>query len=86
MLPEELARLLDPLGKQLEARVRQALVLLLIQDDEISSRKGAEILGITWDEMVELMSEHGVPYFRQTAEELRAEVETMETLLRDKGR
>ena len=86
-LPEELARLLDPNGKRLDERVRQALVLLLIQEDEISSRKGAELLGISWDEMLDLMSKHDIPYFRQSVEDLRAEVKAAEeALLQNKSR
>jgi len=86
-LPEELARLLDPNGKRLDERVRQALVLLLIQEDEISSRKGAELLGISWDEMLDLMSKHDIPYFRQSVEDLRAEIGAAEeALLQNKSR
>jgi predicted HTH domain antitoxin len=85
-LPAELAKLLDPKGRQLEARVQQAVVLQLIHEDVISSGKGAELLGISKDEMRSMMSEHGIPYFRLSPEELAAEVDAAEALRSDTGR
>jgi hypothetical protein len=45
------------------------------------------LLGISWDEMLDLMSKHDIPYFRQSVEDLRAEVKAAEeALLQNKSR
>lgn len=75
VLPPELAELLDPTGADVPARAREALVLHLFQQQVISSRKAAELLGISWDAFLELLSERDIPYFQQTIEEVLQDAE-----------
>lgn len=72
-LPEELARWLDPSGADLAGRVLEALVLQLFQDRAISSSRAAELLRMTEDDFLELLAQHGIPYFNQTIEEVLAD-------------
>ena len=74
-VPEDVTKLLDPEGTEVDARVREALVLYLYQRQEISSRTGAELLGISWDAFRKLLSERDIPYFQQTAEEVLHDAE-----------
>lgn len=75
-LPPALAQFLDPTGADLGARVREALVLHLFQQDVISSGKAAELLGISWDAFRELHQQYGIPHFRQTIEEVLHDAES----------
>jgi predicted HTH domain antitoxin len=74
-LPADLVDLLDAAGEDVSRGVEEALVVELIRKTRISTGKGAEILGITKDEMRDLMWEHGIPYFRQTFEEVLQDAE-----------
>lgn len=74
-LPEELARQLDPSGKQLGRRILELALLRLVQDGVISSGKAAEVLGVPLADFWRLMHQHRVPYFDLTPEELREELE-----------
>lgn len=69
-IPEEMIKLLDATGDDLEARVRETLLLHLFHQGAVSSRKAAELLGISWDAFLDLLREHEIPYFDMTEEEL----------------
>lgn len=85
-LPEELTKLVDPSGVKVEARVREALVLFLFEHGTISSRKGAVLLGISWDGFLELLRERKIPYFQQTIEEVLEDAEVSASVRPDDGR
>lgn len=69
-LPDDVANLLDPGDGAIQARVREALVLYLFEQEIISSGKGAELLAIPRHEFLDLLYKRGIPYFRQTIEEV----------------
>ena len=73
-LPAEFAQLLDPTGSDVDARVREALVIHLVREGRISSGRGAELLGMPKDAFRELLWQHGVPYSDLTYEELLEDV------------
>lgn len=73
-LPDELVQLLNKTGDDLSARVREALVLHLFQESTISGGKAAQLLGISKDAFRDLHQRHGIPYFRQTPQELVEEI------------
>jgi predicted HTH domain antitoxin len=73
-LPEALAHKLDPSGVEVGRRILELVLLRLVQDGEISSGKGAEVLGISKQEFRALLREHKIPYFNLTPEELRKEL------------
>ncbi len=77
-LPPELADLLAPMDADWSEKVKDALVIHLFQQEVISSGKAAELLGISWDAFRELHQAHGIPYFRQTPEELMEDLRVSE--------
>lgn len=85
-LPDEIAQLLDPTGSNLDARVREALVLELFREGAISAGKAAELLGISQDAFRELHQRHGIPYFRQTIEEVLSDAEVLASARPDRPR
>jgi len=69
-LSADLARLVDPTGSDVAARVRETLVLALFRDGVISSGRSAELLGISKDQFLDLLGERDIPYLDQTYEEI----------------
>ena len=74
-LPAELVDLLKAGEGDVNVRVQQALVLQLFQEGVISSGKAAEMLHIAKDSFRSLLTERGIPYFHQTAEEVARDAE-----------
>lgn len=74
-LPEELARRLDPSGTDVAGRILEALVIQLVQQDAISSGKGAELLGILKRDFRRLLRQRGVSYMDLSEEEFLADLE-----------
>jgi predicted HTH domain antitoxin len=83
-LNAELIERLDPTGSNVAAQVEEAVALDLILRDEISSGKAAELLNVSKDRIRELLWQRGVPYFRQTIEEVLRDVETARALAKDR--
>jgi predicted HTH domain antitoxin len=65
--------------ERLEARLRELIVLQLFREGRISSGKGAELLGISKLEFIQLLARHGIPYFTEAPEELISEVRTLQS-------
>ena len=76
-LPEEL---LDSLGSQqaVEKKVLEALVLMLVQEGTTSASHGAELLGISYHDMLDLMAEHNVPLVNYGAEAVDRGIDALE--------
>ena len=72
-LPPELTDLLVRAGHDLDSKVCEALVLQLYLEDEISSGRAAELLGISKDAFRALLSSRGIPSFRQSAADVLSE-------------
>jgi len=79
--PRDLLGALEVPQEQLEARLRELIVLQLFREGRISSGKGAELLGLSKWEFIQLLARHGLSYFTESPEELVAEVEMLEQLL-----
>ena len=74
-VPEELVKLLGS-PEHAAARAREALVLDLLRQAEISQGKAAELLGINRYQMLDLMALHKIPSGPRTAEEMDQDIET----------
>ncbi|MGC9399876.1 MAG: UPF0175 family protein [Anaerolineae bacterium] len=84
-LPRDLLGALEVPQAQMEARLRELIALELFREGRISSGKGAELLGVSKLAFIQLLSQHGIDYFTESPEELKAEVAMLEQLLGDDG-
>lgn len=84
-LPRDLLGVLEVPQEQLEARLRELIALQLFREGRISSGKGAELLGLSKLEFIQLLARHGLSYFTESPEELAAEVKMLEQLLGEPG-
>jgi predicted HTH domain antitoxin len=73
-LGEELGALVAELGQPVEQVAREIIVLELYRRNLISSGKAAALLGVPRLDFIQRASELGVPYFRFTEDEWKAEV------------
>lgn len=69
----------------MEARLQELIALELFREGRISSGKGAELLGLSKLEFIQLLAQHGIAYFTESPEELAAEVQMLERLLDKPG-
>lgn len=79
-LEDELLELLRQLNQPLPLVAREILVLELYRRSIISSGKAAELLGVSRQELIQRASELGIPYFRFTDEDWKAEVAESERI------
>ena len=78
-VPESMAKYTVS-GNEKTDLVRNAMILYpYIQNDTMSHGKAAEILGIHKMDLIALYSNLGLPYFNQTADELRSDVEALKS-------
>ncbi|GIV79516.1 UPF0175 family protein [Litorilinea aerophila] len=81
--PRDLLGALEIPQEQLEARLRELIALQLFQEGRVSSGKGAELLGVSKLEFIQLLARHGLFYFMETPEELVSEVNMLEQLFHE---
>jgi predicted HTH domain antitoxin len=80
-LPEEVVELLGS-REDGSAAVRQALVLDLLRNGEVSQGRAARLLGITHRDILDLMARYCIPSGPETVEELREEIENARRYMR----
>ena len=79
-LDQDLVELLDELQRPPEQAARELIVLGLYAQDRLSGGRAAEFLGLTREGFIRLASERGIPYFRLSGDELRAEIDASKDL------
>lgn len=79
-LEDELLELLAQLNQPLPGVAREILVLELYRRSIVSSGKAAELLGLSRQELIQRASGLGIPYFRFTNEDWKAEVAESERI------
>ena len=84
-IPRDLIGALDVPETQLEAQILELVALELFRQERISTGKGAELLKISKWELIQLLAQHDIPYFTESADELAAEVATAQSLLNRQG-
>ncbi len=72
-LPRDLLVALNVPVEQIGAKVKEWLVLALVQDGQISTGKAAEILGMTKGQCIAMLSQHRIPYLDWDTNELADE-------------
>jgi predicted HTH domain antitoxin len=75
-IPPHLLDLLGPTAEEQACRIRELVAVELFRREEISGGKVREILGLSWDQFMDLLREQGVPYLDLSEEELRKDLET----------
>jgi predicted HTH domain antitoxin len=80
-LPRDLLGALDVPQVEVEARLRELIALELFRERRISSGKGAELLGVSKAEFVQLLARHDIDYFVESPEELAEEIAELARIL-----
>lgn len=72
-LPDEI---LDQLrAEEIEAKVKEALVMEFLREYRLSQGKAAELLGLDRHKLFDLMAKYRVPVIDLTPEELKSELQ-----------
>ena len=77
-LPRDLLGALNLSPIQLGRKTKEALVLELFREGQISAGKGAEILGLTKIQFIDLLARRGIPYLDMEPGELAEDVAAAE--------
>jgi predicted HTH domain antitoxin len=72
-LPDELFAQLR--NEEIEAKVKEALVMELLREHRLSQGKTSEILGLERHDLLDLMTKYRVPVIDLAAEELKGELQ-----------
>ncbi len=72
-LPDEIFAQLE--GREIERRVKEALVMDLLREHQLSQGKAAELLGLNRHELFDLMAKHHVPVIDLSPDELKSELQ-----------
>ncbi len=72
-LPDEIFAQLE--GWEIEKRVKQALVMDLLREHQLSQGKAADLLGLSRHELFDLMAKHHVPVIDLSTDELKRELQ-----------
>jgi len=85
-LPEALVELWESLKEKepIEQDLKEQMVLALLRKHRITIRKGAELLGMNYQDFLEFMAENDVPLFDYSPGELEKDVETLRKLRESK--
>lgn len=76
-LPGPIVELLAPTPGEAAVCLQQLALIDLFRRGEVSSGWAAEKLGIGKSEFIDLLAEHGVPYFNLSPEDLSRDVEAV---------
>ena len=79
-LDQDLVALLQELHRPVKDAARELIVLELYREGELSSGKGAQLLGLSRGDFIRYASARGIPYLQLSADELRREIEESESL------
>jgi predicted HTH domain antitoxin len=60
--------------KEIAAKAKETLVMVLLREHQISQGKAAESLAISRHDLFDLMRKYGIPVIDLTPEELQAEI------------
>ena len=79
-LDADLVEVLEELGRPAKDSARELIVLELYREGLVSSGKAAELMGVSRLDFIRRAGDHGLPYFRMTAEELRLEIDRAKSI------
>jgi DNA-binding NtrC family response regulator len=81
-LPDEVATHLR--DEDLAAKAKEAFIMELLREHEVSQGKAAELLGIDRHTLFDVMAKYQVPVVDMTSEELEQEFQRADGIFRDK--
>lgn len=81
-LPDEVATHLR--DEDLAAKAKEAFIMELLREHEVSQGKAAELLGIDRHTLFDVMAKYQVPVVDMTSEELEQEFQRADAIFRDK--
>ena len=76
-VPHDLLSALEVSEDELGPQLKKLIALELFREERISSGKAAEVLGLSKAEFIDLLDQHGIAYFTESPNELRAQVKTI---------
>jgi len=65
--------------------VREAFVFDLVRRGKVSKGKAAELLGISWWDLPDLIAQYQIPWFSYSQAELERDLETLREFKGDEG-
>lgn len=74
-LEEDLVQALHMIDQPVQQAARELIVIELYRRDLITSGKAAELLGMPRTQFIDYAGELGVPYFRLSAAEVKADAD-----------
>lgn len=72
-LADDLIPIIAPRRQDIPQRLKEMITIELFREGKVSSGKAAQILGISRQEFIHLLSLHNVDYFSQGKDEMREE-------------
>lgn len=79
-LDSDIVAVLQELQRPVKEAARELIVLELYRQGEISSGKGAQLLGMEREDFIRHASAQGIPYFQLQGAELRRELDASKKL------
>lgn len=76
-VPEELLQSLGG-AEKVQRRALESLLLSLIEEGEVTPSYAAEVLGISYRKMLQIMADHHVPLVNYDPEDLNKEVKALD--------
>lgn len=80
-VPRDLLNVLNTTETDVEPRLLELIAIELFRENEISSGKAAELLGMSKESFIQLLGQRNVPYFTETPEELEKQVDAIGKIL-----
>jgi predicted HTH domain antitoxin len=76
-VPRDLLGILNVTEEEAGPHLKKLIALELFREERISSGKAADLLGISKVEFIDLLDQHGIPYFTERPEEIASQVEAI---------
>ena len=65
-----------------DLELKLEIAILLYEKDQISLRKAAKLVGLSWIDFSKILGERDIPTVKMTEEDFKTEISTVNSLLR----
>ena len=76
-VPRDLLNVLNTTETDVEPRLLELIAIELFRENEISSGKAAELLGMSKESFIQLLGQRNIPYFTETPEEFDHNIDSV---------